>query len=205
MFSPSVGLGGRVGGAAVAGGRVGPAGAGKTHLAHVWAAEAGATIIPATSLAEADIPALAARACVAVEDASAVAGVAGLERALFHLHNLVLQEGGRLLLTDRAAPVRWPLALLEPPDDALLAAVLVKLFADRQVAVPPALIPYLTQRMERSFDAARGLVERLDARALAEARPVSRPLAAAVLGEMPDETLDETPDETLDMGHSRDT
>ncbi|MBK5928794.1 chromosomal replication initiator DnaA [Rhodobaculum claviforme] len=178
----------------------GPAGSGKTHLAHIWAAQAGAVLLPGAALAGADIGRLAARARVAVEDASDVAGDPAAERALFHLHNLILAEGGRLMLTDAAPPARWPVGLpdlasrlaatptaaLEAPDDALLSAVLVKLFADRQVAVPAALIPWMVARMERSLAAARDLVARIDARALAEGRPVSRPLAAAVLDSPPD-------------------
>jgi len=74
-----------------------------------------------------------------------------------------------------------PLTRLEAPDDALLAAVLGKLFADRQVVVPPTLIPYLVTRMERSFTAARALVARLDAAALAQGRPITRALASALL------------------------
>ena len=71
--------------------------------------------------------------------------------------------------------------MLAPPDDALLAAVIVKLFADRQIAVPPALVPWLVARMERSFTAAHDIVAALDARALALGRPVTRALAAEVL------------------------
>lgn len=179
---------------------VGPPGSGKTHLAHIWAAQAGAVLLPGGALAGADIARLAAGGRVAVEDASDAAGDPGSERALLHLHNLLLAEGGRLLLTDVAAPARWavglpdlasrlaatPTAPLEPPDDTLLAAVLVKLFADRQLSVPAALIPWLVSRMERSLAAARDLVARVDARALAEGRPVNRALAAAVLDTAPD-------------------
>jgi chromosomal replication initiation ATPase DnaA len=111
-----------------------------------------------------------------VEDADHLADPAD-ETALFHLHNLLGAQGGALLLT-AAVPVRdWGLTLadlasrmqaiavtrLDPPDDALLSAVLVKLFADRQITVAPALIPYLASRMDRSFAAARDLVARLDA------------------------------------------
>ena len=178
---------------------VGPPGSGKTHLAHVWAAEAGALLLPGAALGGADVAELAAQGRVAVEDAGAVAGNPPAERALFHLHNLVLAEGGRLLLTDTVPPARWPVdlpdlasrlaatapAVLEPPDEALLSAVLVKLFADRQIAVPATLIPWLATRMERSLAAARDLVARIDARSLAEARPVTRSLAAAVLDSGP--------------------
>mgnify|MGYP005995287885 CR=1 FL=1 len=173
---------------------VGPTGAGKTHLVHVWAAMTTAEIIPAAELAAATIPALAAAGAVAVEDADALPDRAA-EEALFHLHNLLAAQGGVLLMTADSPPRDWRLGLpdlasrvqaaavtrLEPPDDALLSAVLIKLFSDRQIAVQPALIPYLVQRMDRSFEAARGLVSALDARSLAEGRPVTRALAAAVL------------------------
>lgn len=173
---------------------VGPAGAGKTHLAHVWAAEARAVIVPATGLHGRPLPELADQGAVVVEDADHLADPAD-ETALFHLHNLLSAQGGALLLS-AATPVRdWGLALadlasrmqaiavtrLDPPDDALLSAVLVKLFADRQITVAPALIPYLASRMDRSFAAARDLVARLDAQALAEGRPVTRALAATLL------------------------
>lgn len=172
---------------------IGPAGSGKTHLAHVWAETAGATLLSGAALGAVE-PDLAGHA-VAVDDADAVAGDPVCEAALFHLHNLVLEGGGRLLLTARA-PVRdWGLGLpdlasrvaaahvarLEPADDALLSAVLVKLFADRQIAVPPPLIAYLVTRMERSVAAAGLLVARLDAAALASQRGVTRSLAAEIL------------------------
>ena len=74
-----------------------------------------------------------------------------------------------------------PLTRLDPPDDALLSAVLIKLFSDRQITVPPVLIPYLVLRMERSIAAARALVAALDARSLAEGKPIGRQMAAEVL------------------------
>ncbi|WP_374428199.1 chromosomal replication initiator DnaA [Tabrizicola sp.] len=170
---------------------VGPEGAGKTHLAHIWAALADAVILPADQLAATDIAGLSGRSVV-VEDADRIAGA---EAQLFHLHNLVTTTGA-LLMTARTPPRDWGLTLpdlksrmqataiaqLDGPDDALLSAVLVKLFADRQVAVPANLIPFLVSRMSRSIGAARALVAALDARALAEARPITRALAAEILG-----------------------
>lgn len=173
---------------------LGPPGAGKSHLAQIWATDTGAAQVAGAELADTDIPALAA-ARVVVEDAEAVAGDAQAEAALFHLHNLLAQTGGALLLTAAMPPRDWGLTLpdlmsrmqaapvtrIEPPDDALLSAVLVKLFADRQLAVAPNLIPYLVARMPRSVGAARELVAALDAAALAEGRPVTRSLAAGLL------------------------
>jgi chromosomal replication initiation ATPase DnaA len=174
---------------------VGPEGSGKSHLAHVWAAETGARIVTAAALARHDLPALAGAARVAVEDVDRAAGDAGAEEALFHLHNLLLSVGGRLLLTARQPPAHWRIALpdlksrvaavtvaeLATPDDALLSAVLVKLFADRQIAVAPPLVAYLVPRIDRSFAAAREVVDRLDRAALSEGRPVTRSLAARLL------------------------
>ncbi len=174
---------------------VGPSGAGKTHLSNIWASEAGAMILQAGDLADSSPDALAIWGRIVIEDADTLAGDPAAELALFHLHNMVLAQGGRLLLTAQSAPNRWPvdlpdlasrmqataIATLVAPDDALLSAVLVKLFADRQITVPPTLIPFLVARMERSFSAARDIVDRLDRRALAEGRPITRALAAEIL------------------------
>lgn len=171
---------------------VGPEGAGKTHLAHIWATLAGAEVISATKLAESDLHDLA-QGPVAVEDADQIAGDRQAEVALFHLHNLL--KGRGLLVTAASPPRDWRLGLpdllsrmqaasvaqLNPPDDLLLSAVLIKLFADRQIVVPPNLISYLVSRMDRSIAAAREWVKFLDARALALGRPVTRALAAEVL------------------------
>ena len=173
---------------------IGPAGSGKTHLAHVWAAETGAEILAAADMAAVDPARLARRGAIAVEDCDAGLSPEG-ETALLHLHNLLAQSRGHLLLTAATPPVRWPIGLpdltsrmqaapvagIGPPDDALLAGLLVKLFSDRQLSVPPTLIPYLLTRMERSFAAAQALVAALDSAALAEGRAVSRALAARVL------------------------
>lgn len=173
---------------------IGPEGSGKTHLARVWAEMAGALILPAAALRTLDPTDLAATP-VAVEDAERLDGA---EAELFHLHNLVTQ-GASLLMTAQRPPRDWglrlpdlisrlqaaPIARLDAPDDALLSAVLVKLFADRQVAVPANLIPYLVSRMPRSIGAARALVAALDAAALAGGRPITRALAAEVLDSLP--------------------
>ncbi|MFM7332862.1 MAG: chromosomal replication initiator DnaA [Tabrizicola sp.] len=169
---------------------VGPEGAGKTHLAHVWAAHSGAVILSGPDMAQTDVAALAGRPVV-VDDADRIGPA---EAQLFHLHNLAT-SGAALLLAARTPPRDWGLTLpdlvsrmqatqiarLEAPDDALLSAVLVKLFADRQVAVPANLIPYLVSRMPRSIGAARTLVTAIDARALAAGRPITRALAGEVL------------------------
>ena len=180
----------------------GPPGCGKTHLCQVWRAASGAVEIDAGRLARAEPPELlgAARACV-LDDAEALLGCAGGANAdanaerLLHLFNSVVERGGQLLLTGHAAPARWPCGLadlgsrlaaapavrLEAPDDALMEALLVKLCADRQLAVDGKVLRYLLARMERSFAAARALVAALDRASLAERRALTVPLARRVL------------------------
>lgn len=175
----------------------GPPGSGKTHLARVWAS-AQRAMMPSLADLPAALPTLLARPAsqtVAIDDADGMAGT-GAEEAVFHLVNH-LRGKGQILLTARL-PVRdWGLRLpdltsrlsaaahvaLAEPDDSLLAAVLVKLFNDRQLRVQPALIDYLLNRMERSLAAAGTLVARLDARALQTGRPVNRALAQEVLSD----------------------
>ena len=172
----------------------GPAGAGKTHLAHVWAAETGGRIIQARDVRHQDVPELA-RTPVAVEDVPMIAEDIEQQKTLFHLHNLVLAEGRALLMTGRLVPKLWQLPLpdlqsriegahhvaLDPPDDALLGAVLAKLFIDRQLNPGPDVIAYLVKHMDRRFETAAEVVARLDHLALSEKREITRALAGRVL------------------------
>ena len=171
---------------------VGGPGSGKSHLASVWQAQSGASRLSAANLVAGD-PWKWLRptpACI-VEDAPV-----GLdEQALLHLANAAAESEGHLLITSTAPPSRWgvrlpdlasrmraaQMAMLDDPDDNLLAAVMVKLFTDRQVAVTPEVIAYVVPRMERSFAAARALVAALDKAAMAERRAVTVPLARKVL------------------------
>jgi chromosomal replication initiation ATPase DnaA len=171
---------------------VGPEGCGKSHLASAWARTSGARLIAARALQEADVPAALATGALVVED---LAAGGCEERALFHLLNLAREDDAFVLLTARTSPAGWaftvrdlasrlkalPIVAIAPPDDALLRAVLVKLFADRQLAVDESLIGYLTTRIERSFAAARTVVARLDGEAMRHQRPLTRALAAEVL------------------------
>lgn len=168
---------------------VGPAGSGKSHLARVWRQESGAALI---SMADLDASAPPQSICLAIEDASPE-GVP--EQALFHILNHVRAEGGHCLITARRRPSAWNIRLpdltsrlraaqiveLGEPDDALLAAVLVKLFADRQIAVPPSIIAYVASRMERSLEAAGRLVAEMDREALSRGGRITRAVAARAL------------------------
>lgn len=175
----------------------GPPGCGKTHLVEVWRAASGAVSLdPARLGTTAPSELLGQARAVSLDGAdTALEAEPGLEQALLHLHNTVVERGGHLLLCGRRAPARWPVALadlasrlaaaqtieLGAPDDALMAALLVKLLADRQLKVGPEVVNYLLPRMERSFAAARALVAALDRAALESRRDITVPLARSVL------------------------
>ena len=177
----------------------GPAGSGKTHLVEIWRTVSGAAVTAANALG--DVEALVASGAVAVEDLHA----GPLDEAgLFHLINLSGERRVPLLMTSRqptgALRVRLPdlasrLRAARPidlgaPDDALLRLVLVKLFADRQLTIDPAIIETIVTRMERSLEAANRIVEELDREALAGGRAISRRLAAETLARV----IDHQPD-----------
>ncbi|HEY7551389.1 MAG TPA: DnaA/Hda family protein [Hyphomicrobiaceae bacterium] len=178
---------------------VAPAHAGKTHLASVWRLKSGATRLEARTLGEADVPGAAEHGAVLVEDLHA--GIAD-ERALFHLLNLVREHKLSMVLTSRTPPGELQVALpdlrsrlralpvvaIAPPDEALLKAVLVKHFTDRQLAVEPGVIAYIALRMERSMEAAAATVAEIDRVAMAAHRKVTRALAAQVLARSADAT-----------------
>ncbi len=170
----------------------GPAGSGKSHLANVWRAKSGASVRPAREITSEGVPGLASFGALAVEDIDK--GPLD-ERALFHILNLVKEQRLSVLMTSVERPGNLaialpdfssrlkalPLAEIAAPDDALLGAVLVKQFGDRQLTVDPAIITYCLARMERSMDAARRLVGEIDTLALATRRGVTRGVVAQVL------------------------
>ena len=174
---------------------VGDGGSGKTHLLEVWRQASGARLVSAAELGLEPPDKLLENGALAIDDAP---GEALDERALFHLLNLTRETGGHVLIASASDPAQWAVKLpdlasrlralavarLDPPDDALLRGVLVKHFADRQVAVEEPVISYLMLRMPRSLDAARAIVGEMDALALAEKTAVTRTLAARVLQRM---------------------
>jgi chromosomal replication initiation ATPase DnaA len=171
----------------------GPIGCGKTHLASIWARRAAARWLDGARLVAGIDPIetlQGARSCV-VEDIEDLAW----EPALLHLHNVLVERGGHLLLTTALPLGRLALADLrsrlraasivrvDPPSEELLAALLVKQLADRQLHVAPGVVTYLTVHMERSFAAARHIVARLDAASLSRQRPVTMVMAREVIRE----------------------
>ncbi len=171
---------------------VGPEGSGKSHLAAIWAEQAGARSTSAHALTAAAVPGALATGTLVVDDLKS-SDVD--ERALFHLLNLAREEGASILITSRVPPSALqielrdlrsrlraiPTVLLLPPDDQLFRALIVKSCTDRQLGVDEAVVSYLTTRIERSYAAVRRVVELLDAEALRLGRPVTRALAAELL------------------------
>jgi chromosomal replication initiation ATPase DnaA len=169
----------------------GPPASGKSHLAAIWARRAQAVTVVSEALrADSSLGAFYGRN-VLLENADRAPD----ERGLFHLFNLVQEAGTSLLLTATSAPDLWavklpdlrsrlrraPVAAIAAPDEALIEAVLVKLFADRQLLVDAPLIHFLTARLPRSIETARALVAELDRMGLEKARPVTRALAQEAL------------------------
>lgn len=188
----------------------GPSGCGKTHLGTIWQERASAIALAPASLAPDAVPQLLGDAKAALIDGTDERALSPTEeRGLLHLYNLVAERGGHLLLLSRTPPARWSLSLpdlrsrlsalpavpIDAPDDELLRAVLVKLFADRQLDASMDAIAYLLLRMPRSFEAARRLVAELDRRALASGRRVTTALARETMSEL---------DSTAELGEGED-
>jgi len=170
----------------------GPAGCGKSHLAHLWARSSGAR--PA-SLAQ--LP-RALDGVLLVQDLPDHMD----ELALFRIINAAADGAVRVLLSGRQPPRLWPVRMPDlhsrlaamhhvqilEPDAVVLTGVLKKLFSDRQIVPDAPVIPYLLTRMERSTAAALDIVERIHALGHDQRRNVRLPLVRAVLAQIKTET-----------------
>ncbi|MFT5488801.1 MAG: chromosomal replication initiation ATPase DnaA [Paracoccaceae bacterium] len=173
---------------------VGPPGCGKTHLGQVWQGRAGAQPYRAEMLSES----AGITAPVFVDDADGP----GRDEELFHLFNAAGAAGSFVLFACRTAPARWenrlpdlksrlaaaPNIQIQAPDTPLIAAVMMKMFADEQMDVGADVLVYLVNRMERSFEAARTLAERLNNASLATRRGITIPLAREVFDALESDT-----------------
>lgn len=171
---------------------VGPEGSGKSHLAAIWADQAGARQTAAHALDAAAVPGALATGALVVEDLKPQEFD---ERAMFHLLNLARQDEAFLLITARVSPAAFdvelrdlrsrlraiPVVSLLPPDDQLFRGLIVKFCADRQMSIDETVVSYLTTRLERSYAAVRQAIDLLDTEALRQGRPVTRALAAELL------------------------
>jgi chromosomal replication initiation ATPase DnaA len=178
----------------------GPAGCGKTHLAHVWQARSSAQF-----LAVADASVLPPRAAVILEQTGDIDWPSEKQVALFHFLNRLREQEGYLLLLSQVAPARWPVTLpdlasrlaaipaiaVAAPDDRLLSAILIKHFADRQLTVGDDVINFLARHIERSFAAAAQSVAAIDRAALSSRRRVTLPLVREIIGQ--DSDADQQP------------
>ncbi len=167
----------------------GPAGSGKTHLLHVWAARHAARYMPAASLRG-----LPEAGNIAVDDAD----LCHDQAALFHLLNANAERGFLTLLAGREAPARWPLTLpdlisrvraalsigLTAPDDALLQALFLRLVSDRQLQVPDQVRQWVLLHLPREAGVLREAVARLDRAAMAAGGRITRALAMDVLADL---------------------
>lgn len=169
----------------------GAAGCGKSHLLHVWAEQTGAPVQMGQSLK--DLDHLPERGGLALDDADTIAP----EPLLLHLLNTARDRGLRVLLSGHTPPSRWPVRLadlssrlramtaveIRPPTDDLLAALLMRLLADRQLNVASSVQDWLLTRLPRSPAALRQAVARLDRFSLASGKAITRSLAAKVLAD----------------------
>lgn len=174
----------------------GPAASGKTHLAAVWQERTNATPIKPEMLTTHSADDLAGMGqTLLIDGVDPWLGTREAEETLFHLYNMFKESGRTMLITSRAAPSHIefaipdlasrlraaPCANIMSPDETLLQNIIVKMFADRQLSIGVDVLNYIMPRMERSFVAARDIVEKSDAMALAKKRPISIPLMRDVL------------------------
>ncbi|MAE52399.1 MAG: DNA replication protein [Micavibrio sp.] len=180
----------------------GPAASGKTHMAAVWRDKASASIVKPELLVERSADDIASMGDNLVIDGIDLwLGERDAEETLFHLYNMFKEGRRSFLVTSRIAPSHAefaipdlasrlraaPVATIHPPDDTLLASILIKMFSDRQLNVNNDIVRYILPRMERSFAAARDIVAKADKKALAEKQKISIPLLRKVLFEMQSE------------------
>lgn len=176
----------------------GPAGSGKTHLAQVFQGMSRARLISSSDLRESQPPSYLGDAPAAILENADVVSTdrdGALEEAVLHLYNVLQESDRHLLMTAKQPPARWGIGLKDlssrmnaasqagigAPDDALIAAVLVKQFQDRQLKIDEDVISFMLARMERSFEAARYIVRAIDDLALKERRNITVPLVRKVL------------------------
>ncbi len=172
----------------------GPAHAGKSHLAVIWAERAGAKAVHLADLSIAQIEGGLARPLWV----NRTGDEAFDEGALLHAVNMTREEGSTMLLTARKAPSKWkvalpdlasrlnavPIAEIGPPDEVLIEAILTKRLTDLGVEAEPATLRFLLARMERSYRAVHLVAGALGRRTLAAQQRATVPIAAEVLEEI---------------------
>lgn len=172
---------------------VGPPGCGKTHLGQVWRKRAGASLFEPGGVAIHE----SMDSAIFVDEPNDPAH----DEEIFHLYNVAAAAGKHILIATEVPPVRWtgrlpdlksrlsavPNINIQAPNETLIAAVMMKMFADQQMDVGAEVLSYLVNRMERSFEAARLLVDRLNNASLATKRRITVPLAREVIQILPEQ------------------
>lgn len=178
----------------------GEGGCGKTHLAHMWARLSHAQILTAETLAQ-NLEALFqlsahTHSAWVLEDAPLHLSTGAIkEDDLFHLINICQQHGMYLLITAHQPASRWELHLkdlssrlnalpsihIKSPDDALLRAVMIKLFSDRQLHVSDDILDYILLRIDRRFQDIQHICALIDQASLQQKRKISLALVKDVL------------------------
>lgn len=177
----------------------GPPASGKTHIADVWRQKTGAKIIPAELLLSRSAEDLASTGeHLLIDGVDPWLGDADADTTLFHLYNMFKEQERSFLMTMRMTPTQVdfslpdlasrmraaPLAVIRAPGDDLLSAIMIKLFADRQLKITDDIVQYVMPRIERSFTAIRDIVALADEKALSQKRKVSVPLMREVLADL---------------------
>lgn len=171
---------------------VGSPGSGKSHLAAIWANKSHAWTIARTELSNARVPELVSNGALVIEDCDRSQGQ---EDALFHLMNTARERRCFVLLTASSEPGHWqiqtpdlisrlrlaPIIQIRDPDDALLGAILVKMFVDRQLMVDTTVVDLIKMRAERSIASVRDIVARIDREGLARGKRITRALVQDIL------------------------
>jgi len=172
----------------------GPQKCGKTHLGSVFCSKSHSQILTVESIKKAAFDAIEGRTSFVLDDAENILGSHG-EEDLFHLINVLTESRGHLLIISERPPGYWDFNLpdlrsrlrsaqvvkIGLPDDNLVAALLFKLFADRQVRIEADVIDYMLPRIERSFESVQRQVDLLDSYSLAKKRKITIPLVREAL------------------------
>lgn len=171
---------------------VGPAFGGKSHLAHLWQQESRAEFLDLKTLSQEEITKkiMAHPFCI-VENLRDE----DLTEKLLVLYNLIQENQGYLLLSATQAPSDMhtkipdlasrlnavPVLRIKAPEDDLLKALLVKRFADQQLAVPTPVIEYILKHMERSYQAVQTISQHMDQLSLQHKRNLTVPFVKEIL------------------------
>jgi len=168
----------------------GEAGCGKTHLLRIWAAEHGAAVLNGARLQALLRP----EGPVAIDDSDIVTD----PRALLHGLNAAAEAGVPVLMAARLPPARQSIKLadlasrlraaeaveIRAPEEELLALLLTRLAAERQLALSIPVRNFLLTQLPRTAAALREAVARLDHATQESGARATRQLAAAILADL---------------------